>query len=168
MHDSSIMDESSQSLKWTSRHLWTTRHRTEDARVVKGWRLITEAQVHESSLHTFSPRHFIHTPYFNKTCIFLYISPLFYLIFYIFLCFSLINKFDLFYFLSKYMQTFPKDTTLFTKNGHVLSHPTHLFTNTYYLHTYLIYSYTHLTLHFPFSIPFPAQKRFYINSSLFI
>ena len=56
--------------------------------------------------------------------------------------------------------TFQKDTTLFTKNGHVLSHPTHLFTNTYYLHTYLIYSYTHLTLQFPFSISFPAQKRF--------
>ena len=116
--------------------------------------------IDDSSFHTFSPRHFIHIPYFNKTCIFLYISPLFYLIVYIFLCFSLINTFFLFYFLSKYMQTFPKDTTLFTKNGHVLSHPTHLFTNTYYLHTYLIYSYTLLTLQFPFPISFTAYKRF--------
>ena len=124
--------------------------------------------IDDSSLHTLSPTHFIHTPYFNKTCIFLYISPLFYLIVYIFLCFSLINTFVLFYFLSKYMQTFPKDTTLFTKNGHVLSHPTHLFTNTYYLHTYLIYSYTLLTLHFPFPISFTAPQTNFNISSLFI
>ena len=147
-------------------HTLTSRHSSICARVVKCARLVTATILDESpliddsSLHTFSHRHFIHTPYFNKTCIFLYISPLFYLIVYTFLCFSLINTFVLFYFLSKYMQTFQKDTSSFTKNSHVLSHPTHLFTNTYYLHTYLIYFYTLLTLHFPFPISFTAHKRF--------
>ena len=119
--------------------------------------------IDDSSLHTFSHRHFIHTPYFNKYAYFYILVH--YLIVYTFLCFSLINTFVLCYFLSKYMQTFQKDTSSFTKNSHVLSHPTHLFTNTYYLHTYLIYSYTLLTLHFPFSISFTAHKRF--STSLF-
>ena len=117
--------------------------------------------IDDSSLHTFSHRHFIHTPYFNKHAYFYILVH--YLIVYTFLCFSLINTFVLFYFLSKYMQTFQKDTSSFTKNSHVLSHPTHLFTNTYYLHTYLIYFYTLLTLHFPFSISFTAHKRFSIT-----
>ena len=135
VNESSLVDDSSQNLRFTSRqrlttrhkiynqrvffqfllttrHTLTSRHRNIYSRVVKGGRLVTVTFVHESwhmhdSSHTQAPsRHAIYSPYSNYTCIFLYISPLFYLLVYLFLCFSIINKFVLFYFLSKYMQTF--------------------------------------------------------------
>ena len=122
--------------------------------------------MHDSSTLIFSNAHVIHSPYFNYTCIFLSISPLFYLNSWFFfnkhICLILFNI--------NFLPTFQKKSCLFSKNSHVLSHPTHLFTNTYFLHTYLIHSHTFLTLTFPFPISFTAQKRFplLLQHSLFL
>ena len=158
MHESSRVDDSWQNHLFTSRDRCTTRDRTIYSRVINSGRLVTEALVHESwhmhdsSTLMFLNAHAIHSPYFNYTCIFLSISPLFYLNSWFFfnkhICLILFNI--------NFLPTFQKKSCLFSKNSHVLSHPTHLFTNTYFLHTYLIHSHTFLTLNFPFPISFTA------------